>query len=149
MGIYIKDSLNDMMRQKRGKGIQRHVSSTTLLPQSWKGFLCASESRTKFLAQQVARLSPNDGKVIYATEGTNVLSTMTDADVTSFVPCLHEEADTCLFLHAGDAALKGHRKLCICTVHTDVILAIIMFNQINLNELWLAKVHFHYIATYL
>ena len=49
---------------------------------------------------------------------------MIDADVTSLAPCLHEEADTCLFLHAGDAVLKEHRKLCICTVHTDVILAI-------------------------
>ena len=39
---------------------------TTLLPQNWKDFDCASENKTslfKFLAQHVARLSPNDGKV--------------------------------------------------------------------------------------
>ena len=44
---------------------------------------------------------------------------------------------------------KGHRKLCIRTVDTNVVvLAITMFNQINPDELWLAfgtKVHFRYI----
>ena len=86
--------------------------------------------------------------MIYATEGTNVLITMIDTNVTSLAPCLHEETDTCLFLHARDAVLKGHRNLCICTVYTVVILAITVFNQINFNELWLAfgtKVHFRYI----
>ena len=44
---------------------------------------------------------------------------------------------------------KGHRKLCIRTVDTDVVtLAITMFSQINPDELWLAfgsKLHFRYI----
>ena len=47
---------------------------------------------------------------------------------------------------------QRHRKLCIHTVNTDVvILAITMFNQINPNELWLAfgtKAHFRYIPIY-
>lgn len=92
-------------------------------------------------------MSPKDRKVIYAAEGTNVLITMIDANVISFAPCLHEEADTCLFLHAGDAVLNGYKKLCIRTVHTDVIPAITVFNQINPSELWLAfgtKLHFCY-----
>ena len=60
MGVYkysIKDSLKYVMRQKRGKDIQRRVSPATLLSQSWKGFLYASENKIvlfKFLAQQVA-----------------------------------------------------------------------------------------------
>ena len=45
---------------------------------------------------------------------------MTDDDVTNLVSCWHGEADTCLFLHEGDAILKEHRTLCICTVDTDV-----------------------------
>ena len=85
---------------------------------------------------------------IYATERVNVLNTMTDADVTNLAPCSHEEADTWLLLHA-DAVHKGHRKLCIQTVDTDLtVLAIAMFNQINPDELWLAfgtKAHFYYI----
>ena len=98
---------------------------------------------------QVTGLSTDNGKVIYATEGINVLNTMTNADLASLAPCSHEEADTHLFIHAGDAACKGHRKLCIRTVDTDVaVLAIAILNQINVDELWLAfgtKAHFRYI----
>ena len=47
---------------------------------------------------------------------------------------------------------QRHRKLCIHTVNTDVvILAITMFNQINPDEPWLAfgtKAHFRYIPIY-
>lgn len=46
-------------------------------------FLCVDENKTelfKFLSQQVTRLSTGEGKVIYAID---VLSTMTDADVTN------------------------------------------------------------------
>ena len=76
---------------------------------------------------------------------------MTNADVTSLAPCSHEEADARLFVHAGDAVLKGHGKLCICTVHTDAILTIIMLKQINPHELWLAfgtKVYLCYIPVH-
>ena len=69
--------------------------------------------------------------------------------MASSAPCSHEEADARLFIHAGDPARKGHKKLCIRTVDTDVaVLAIAMFNQIHLDESWLefdTKAHFHYI----
>ena len=150
--VYIKDSLKDSTREKRGRGIQRRVSSTTQLPKNWKDFLRVNENKTalfKFLAHQVTCLSTDDGKVIYATERTNVLSTMTDTDMTCLAPCTHEEAATHLFLHAEDVVCKGYRKLCIRTVDTDVVvLAIAMFYQINPDELWLAfetKAHFRYI----
>lgn len=70
-------------------------------------------------AQQVAHLSPDDGKVIYATEGTNVLSYMTDTDVTSLALYSHEEADTRLLLHAGDAA--NTQRAWKIAVDTDVV----------------------------
>ena len=77
--------------------------------------------------------------MIYATDGGNVLTTEANALLTNLSPCLHEEADTRLLLHAADAVKKGHRKLCVCTVDTDVVVnAIAMFNQINPDELWLA-----------
>ena len=55
--------------------------------------------------------------MIYATDGRNVLTTMANAVLTNLSPCLHEEADTRLLLHAADAVKKGHRKLC---VHTNI-----------------------------
>ena len=77
--------------------------------------------------------------MIYATDGRNVLTTMTSGVLTNLSPCLHEEADTRLLLHAADAVKAGHRKLCVHTVDTDVVvIAIAMFNQINADELWLA-----------
>jgi len=41
--------------------------------------------------------------------------------------------------HASDVVNKGYRKLSVKTVDTDIVmLAISMFNEINLEELWLA-----------
>ena len=71
--------------------------------------------------------------MIYATNGVNVLS-KSDADVTNLSPCSHEEADTCLLMHARDAVQKGCRKLWIESVDTDVlILAIAMF---TVDSIW-------------
>ena len=61
------------------------------------------------------------------------------ADLTSLTPCSHEEADTRVFLHVGDAALKGHRKILIRTVDSDVVvLAIRAFALLEemIEELW-------------
>jgi len=72
-----------------------------------------NENKTElfnFLSQQIACSTTEEGKVIYATNGMNVLST-SDADVTNLSPCSHEEADTRLLLHARDGVQKGYRKL--------------------------------------
>jgi len=61
---------------------------------------------------------------------------MANAVLTNLSPCLHEETDTYLLLHAADAVKKGHRKLCGgVAVDTNVVIA--MFNQIIPDELWL------------
>ena len=151
---YILHSLKNVTRQKRGKGIRRRVTSTTQLPKNWRDFLHKNENKAElfnFLLQQIACSITDEGKVIYATNGVTVLST-SDADVTNLSPCSHEEADTCLLLHARDAVQKGCRKLWIRTVYTDVlILAIAMFSHINPDKLWIAsgsKLHFRYIPVH-
>ena len=139
---YIQDSLKSTTRQKRGKGIRRHVAPTTVLPKNWMEFLRVDENKTelfKFLSQQMIQLPIEEGKEIYTTDEMGVLSTIPDADMANLAPCSHEEADTRLFLHAAHAVQKGYRKLCIRTGDTDVVvLAIAMFSQINPDELWLA-----------
>lgn len=81
----------------------------------------------------------NAEQVIYATNGTSVLSTTAGANLRSLSPCSHKEADTRLFLHAADAAQKGYRKLSLHTVDTNVVvLAIAMFHRIDPEELWMA-----------
>ena len=89
--------------------------------------------------KQIVLLPTSEGKVIYATDGTSVLRTATNQDLSSLAPCSHEETDTHLFLHALNAMQKGYRKLCVHTVDTDVVvLAISSFHQINAEELWLS-----------
>ena len=118
------------------------MAPSTQIPKNWNNFLRVDENKTelfKFLSQQAIHLPIDQGKVIYATDGGNVLTTEANALLTNLSPCLHEEADTRLLLHVADAVKKSHRKLCVRTVDTDVVVnAIAMFNQINPDELWLA-----------
>ena len=153
--VYISDSLKGTTRQKRGKGIRRRVAPSTQIPRNWKDFLRVDENKTelfKFLSQQAICLPIDESKVIYATDGRKVLTTMANAVLTNLFPCLHEEADTRLLLHAADAVKKGHRKLYIYTVDTDVVvISIAIFNQINPDELWLVfgtGSHFRYIPVH-
>ena len=36
-------------------------------------------------------------------------------------PCSHEEEDSRIFVHVADAVYKGHTKVAIHTVKTDVV----------------------------
>ena len=80
------------------------------------------------------------------------MTTMANAILTDLSPCLQEEADTRLLLHAADAAKRGFGKLCVRTVDTDVVvIAIAMFEKINADELWLSfgkGSHFRYIPVH-
>lgn len=149
--VYLHDSLKATTRERRGKGVRRRVSSTTMIPRHWKDFLHVDENKTElftFLSQRIACLSTGE-KCIYVTDGTNVLCSKTDADLSNLAPCSHEEADTRLLLHVADAVQKGSRKVCVRTVDTDVVvLALAKFSDINPDELWLAfgtGKHFRYI----
>jgi len=84
------------------------MAPTTQIPQNWKDFLRVDENKTelfKYLSQQaIHNIATAEGKFIYATDGSNVMTTMANAILTDLSPCLHEEADTSLLLHAADAA---------------------------------------------
>ena len=43
----------------------------------------------------------------------------------SFAPCLHEEADTRIFVCATEAAKRPNKKINSCAVDTDVVVSII------------------------
>ena len=95
----------------------------------------STKTKRNFLSQQVTSV-PIPGKAIYATNSKGVLGSLVEADVTNMTPCFYEEADTRLLLHVADAVKKGFRKITIQKVDTDV--AIINFDKIKPNELWLA-----------
>ena len=72
-----------------------------------------------------------------ATDGTQVLVSPA-CDSSSLAPCLHEEVDTRMFVHAADAASRGHKKIIIRSVDTDiVVLAVYVVQQLGGDELWL------------
>lgn len=59
-------------------------------------------------------------------------------DKSSLEPCTQEEADTRIFLHVDNASSSGITKVLIRTVDTDVaVIAISLFEKLNLLELWL------------
>ena len=106
MGCIFPDSLKGTTRQKRGKGIRRWVAPSTQIPKNWNNFLRADDNKTelfKFLSQQAIHLPIDQGKVIYVTDGGNVLTTEANALLRNLSPCLHEGADTQLLLHVADA----------------------------------------------
>ena len=140
--VDIPNSSKNATREKRRKGVHRRVLSTTVIPRDWKGFLRVDENKTElfsFLSHEVTCQPTTVGKVIYATDGRDVLSSHAEADGANMMPCTHEEADTRFHLHVADAVNRGSKKVCVCTVDTDVlVLAIASFEKINPDELWVA-----------
>ena len=45
-------------------------------------------------------------------------------DISSFAPCLHEEADTRIFARAMEAAKRPNKKISSCAVDTDVVVLV-------------------------
>lgn len=51
----------------------------------------------------------------------------------------YEKADTWMLLHAKGASQSGMKKVLICTADTNIVaISIVVFEQMDLLELWLA-----------
>ena len=88
--VYIADSLKSSTWKKRGKGRRRHVASSTMIPKNWRDFLRVDENKRElfhFQSEHIVLLPTSKGKVIYAIDGTSVLSTATNQDLRSLAPC--------------------------------------------------------------
>ena len=139
--VYVEDSLKSTARENRGKGVQRRVAPSNAIPGKWQEFLRLSDNKTElytFLAHQIVENFSGD-KEVYTTCGQNVLCSRIVQDVSPLAPCSHEEADTRIFLHAVHCANKGHRRIMIRTVDTDVlVLAISIVARLENTEIWIA-----------
>ena len=139
--VYLPDSLKRTTREKRGKGTRKRVTSSTVMPENWKDFLRLDGNKTElfgFLSQETTRHQQNCGKEVYATQGSNVLCSPAELDLTNLAPCSQEETDTRLLLHVADAVQKGRKKVAIRTVDTDVlVVAVASFDKIKPEELWI------------
>ena len=79
-----------------------------------------------------------EGKEVYSTHGSRVLTSSNRSEMSNLAPCTHEEADTRLMIHALDASLRGHRRIKIITNDTDVIvLALSVVSTLPVDEFWI------------
>ena len=62
-------------------------------------------------------------------------------NLSNVSPCYHEEADTCIYVHAKDAALQGHKVLTIKASDTVVVViaisTLLLLKQYGLQKLWI------------
>lgn len=136
---YHPDSLKAETRGKRGKGVRRCLEASTVIPGNWQEFLRIDGNKAElfsFLATSVVSIYSN--KQVISTLHTDVLCNQ-PKDVSRIAPCTHEEADTRIILHLDDAVNKGHTKVSIRTVDTDmVVLAVASAQRLNNAEVWIA-----------
>ena len=78
---------------------------------------------------------------LIVTDGANVLCAP-PRDTSNIAPCNHEEADSRVMVHVGDAAMQGFRKILVRTVDTDVVVLTVsnvqQLAQTKQIELWIA-----------
>ena len=133
---YVENSLKATTRSKRGTGVRRRDTANNQLPRNWKEFLRVDENRRelfKFLAETTSSLDVE--KQVILTYRKQVLTTLSSNDISSLVPCSHEEADTRMLLHVQDALQQGNRKTFLRTVDTDVlVLAVALLQQVTEGE---------------
>lgn len=138
---YFPGSLKSSTRQKRGSGVRVKVTRTTPIPKNWQSFLRVDENKRdlfQFLSTCISQIAP-EGKQVFCTEGPTVLTAHESNIDEDLSPCDHEEADTRLILHALHCSQKGHRRVFIRSVDTDVVvLAVASFHRLSLDELWVA-----------
>ena len=136
---YLPESLKAETRSKRGKGVRRRVEPFSAMPGNWPEFLRIDDNKAElfsFLATIVTALDTE--KQIISTHHAEVLCTHL-RDTSGLAPCTHEEADTRIMLHLGDAVKEGYDKVSIRTVDTDVVvLAVTAAQCLNISELWVA-----------
>jgi len=71
---YVKHSLKDATREKRGKGVRRKVRGQTKLPTNFPDFLRDPSNKTElfeFLSKAVANYEYPIGKEVYITSGNS------------------------------------------------------------------------------
>ena len=89
------------------------------------------------LAEQLTTIGTDHGEVV-STKHESVVFNNDRTDAADLSPCMHEEADTRLLLHAADTARRGYTKVMVRTVDTEVVvIAVAKFQYLSLSELWI------------
>ncbi|KAE8741792.1 hypothetical protein FOCC_FOCC012681 [Frankliniella occidentalis] len=140
--MYSPSSLKRATRQKRGSGQKMQVLLKTLLPKNWKNFLLNDDNKTglfKLLAEQSLNLSPE--LLVVTNVGDKFFASQTAGTQLAGLPCVLEEADARLILHAADAARNGCENIVIRSVDSDVVVLAVSYfyelRNIGVKKLWI------------
>ena len=138
--VYRKSTLKGEARMRRGQGIRRSVSGTSKTPTNWTSFLRDDDNKTElfqFLAVRICQIQTTS-TIIVTNEGC-VICNANQKSLEAVSPCLHEEADTRLFVDARDAAIEGSKALVdIVVIAVDVLSQL---QDIDVETLWTAFGH--------
>ena len=97
------------------------MTGNTRPSHAWNSFLRCDENKLElfvFLAEKIVTIDTLSSIVV--TKEENVVSNKAiDTDLKA--PCNHEQADTCMFLHAKHAALGGIKSVNIVSSDTYVV----------------------------
>lgn len=138
---YLPESLKSMTREKHGKGVRRRVGTSVAVPGQWQNFLCVDENKTElfsFLPNEIINSVEDQSKELVVTLETEVLTTPPRMNLESLAPCSQEEADGRMLLHGADAVQRGHDRILIGTVDTDVVVLAVTATQRFSVNIWLA-----------
>ena len=129
---------------RKGDSRKRHLAAaapSNTVPGNWQEFLRLADNKTElfdFLAHRVVENLSGE-KDVYTTCNQNVLCSRVRQGILFLAPCIHEESDTRMPLHAVDSANKGYRRIILHTVDTNVlVLAVSTVVSLEDTEIWVA-----------
>ena len=137
---YKPDSLKSHARKMRGTGQRRKVTQNGQIPSNWLTFLRDDENKTELFSMLAKSIYNINNGIVYATINT---SSVCNKIARNAITCMHEEADTRIFVHLKHAInFDLIKTACILSNDTDVIIiAISHFEQLKLlglEELWVS-----------
>ena len=86
--------------------MRRRVTGTSKTPTNWRSFLRDDDSKTdlfQFLTDRICQ-TQTTSTILVTKEGC-VICNDNHKSLAAVSPCVHEEADTRIFVHARDAQL--------------------------------------------
>ena len=99
------------------------VGPQAKIPSKWNAFLLQNQNKTElfeYLSDKVNESRWFDGKAVYITKGTEVITNHTPMD-----KCTQEEAECRMFVHIVHTIKEGCNKIVVQSGDTDVLLILI------------------------
>ena len=84
----------------------------------------------RFLSDSLYQTLDLKGKQLVVTQEEPVFSKPLLQENASLSPCSHEEGDSRMLLHANHAACRGHQKILMRSVDTDVVALAVYVAQV-------------------